>query len=195
MALQLNDIKKAAVFKQLATKSFYETGLEFGFDKHYDSKLNITNAAYRVYQQLRKSPSEYGISQEVVDMVEKAVEDRKVQGKKSPIQFDPNLKKINVDDIKSVVLTGRAKAARLLDEKMNMLAASKKKLDKENIVSLAKVFGIYFDKSQIIQGEATEHIAVLSKNINDDMSAEDAMSALLKFREKAMIEKFDKDTE
>lgn len=193
MALQLTDINKAAVFKQLASKSFYETGMEFGFDKHYANKLGVTNASYRIFQQVRKDPVKYMIQPETLILVEDAVEQRKVQHTRNPIIITPNLGRLDVNDIKAVVISGRGKAAKLLDAKMDMLGSSKKKLDKENIVSLAKVFGIFFDKAQIVQGEATEHIAVLSRNINDDMSPEEAMKTLLKFREKSMIEKFDKE--
>ena len=54
---------------------------------------------------------------------------------------------------------------------------------------LATTVGILFDKGQIIQGEATENVAVLAK-IKSDMSPEEMMDAVLKMRE---IHQVDKD--
>lgn len=71
----------------------------------------------------------------------------------------------------------------LINKKLDHLGKDKKSLDKVGIGELAKVAGILFDKGQIIQGQSTENIAVMSKNIKTDMSPEEAMEVLLNMRE------------
>jgi hypothetical protein len=73
---------------------------------------------------------------------------------------------------------------------MDMINSNKKMLEKENLVSLAKVFGIFFDKSQILQGQATENIAIKAK-ISKDMSPEESLEELLKMRESRQADQYD----
>lgn len=57
------------------------------------------------------------------------------------------------------------------------------KLAKTNIVQLATVFGIMTEKSQLLSGLATEHIAIHAK-IDVNMTADSALAELNKMREK-----------
>jgi len=193
--MKITDARKGEVFKSLATMSYIEVGRHFDFDKHYKNDASVRNAVYRTYQEVLSDPKKFGVNDEVIDLVKQSLKTRSIKRTKtaSPVEEDIKMSPIDRNDLKGMVMTGRNKAAGLLDKKMDMLAKSPKKLDKENIVSLAKVFGIYFDKAQIVQGEATENIAVLAKNVDENMSPDDAMSELLKMREKTQEDKYSKD--
>src|SRR3990167_5942741 len=60
--------------------------------------------------------------------------------------------------------------------------ASKKARQKIGIGELAKVYGITFDKRQLIEGKATEHVALMAK-ISEDMTPASAIETVLKMRE------------
>jgi len=185
--------KKGSFFRALATQSILDAAVDFGFDKYFADKKSTRNAAYRVYLEVKSNPGKFGVSDELVKIVSDSFETRKVKrGKAELVAERPNLSPVDAKDVKGLLIAGRDKAAQLIHSKMDYLSAHPKKLQEENIVSLAKVFGIFFDKAQIIQGEATEHIAVLSK-LDDNIKPEDAMMALLKMREKVIEEKFNKE--
>lgn len=184
--------RMAGCFKALETKTPFEVACEFGIDKYFDSKKDITNYMYRMYLQIKNDPGKYGISEEKAMQIQDAVQRRNTNKSSVLIQeeVEEKLSNIKEADIKDIVIIGRNKASILMDKKMNMLLKSKKALEKESIVSLAKVFGIYFDKSQIVMGQATENIALMAK-VDENLTPEQAMDALLKHREKTSAEKAD----
>jgi hypothetical protein len=190
--MRIQDNQKGEIFKALATKSLVDVGYDFELDKKYAGKTGVKNAVYRVYQQVRKDPETFGVTPEAVDMVEKAMAIRQAESQKKSLEDVEAGKQpvLNPEDMKQITVGGRNKAAMLLHKKMDRISKSNKMLDKENIVSLAKVFGIFFDKAQIVQGQATEHIAVMSK-ISDGMTADEQMEALLKMREKTIEDKYE----
>lgn len=188
--MTFSDVKKGSIFKALATKSFKEVGYEFELDKYYKGETAVKNAVYRIYLQVRSDPEKFAISDDLVQLVVQAIEDRKSSGRRpSEMQAAPPSDLIDASDMKQVILGGRNKAAMLMHKKMDRISKNNKLLDKENIVSLAKVFGIFFDKGQIIQGQATEHIAHMAK-IGDDMTPEQQVDALLKMRQKNQEDKY-----
>ena len=63
-----------------------------------------------------------------------------------------------------------------------MLNKSRKALNQQSLPALTTAFAILFDKSQIIKGEATEHVAVMGK-IDSDIKPEQAIDMVLKMRE------------
>ncbi|HRF71120.1 MAG TPA: hypothetical protein PKV66_06795, partial [Candidatus Pelethenecus sp.] len=87
-----------------------------------------------------------------------------------------------------LLLSGRKKAFQLLNLKMDRVMRNNKSIDEIGITALAQTFGILFDKTQIVSGEATENIAVLAK-IDKNMSSEDALASILKMREANNIDK------
>lgn len=184
--MTLTEIQKGSIAKALIDKTLYEVGLDFGFDKHYKDTKAVKSAVYRVYQQVKVEPERYFLTPEVMDMITDVVSKRVV----APQQGSLREKNEALDnkDIRELVLTGRDKAMRILNTKMDMISRSKKKLDAVSITALAQTAGILFDKGQIIQGEATENVAVLAK-IDKDMKPEDALSMVLKMRELNQVDK------
>jgi len=190
--MKLSVEKKHAIFKALATKPLLEVGMDFDFDKHYANKANIRQGVNRVYKEVLVEPEKFGITEEVVDLVKEGMASRKSMTTKAPIAPElDDMKSVDSSDIKGLIQGGRNKAAVLLHKKLDSISSSKKKLDEVNINHLATVLGILFDKGQIVQGEATENIAVLAK-VSDSMTPEEQMEALLKMREKIIADKHDK---
>lgn len=172
---KLNDDRKAALFKQLASKTLIEAGIHFDLDKYYSNPKSIKNAVYGIYNEVRANPERFAIQTETVDLVVKAVSERKVA------TIQPPLKKNN-EDVKDMILRGRNTSMMLINRKLDQLDKSKKALKNESLVSLGKIFGIIFDKAQIIQGQATEHVAMLSK-IDSNIEPGKAIDMVLKMRE------------
>ena len=189
--MTLTPAKKAGIFRKLAEKSIYETGIHFEFDKIYKSNASIRNSVYKIYQEVCQDPAKFSLSQETVDLVVDVVKNRNGVASRVPTVKEQTSEKI---DFKDLAIKGRNKALKLAHAKMDRISSSKKKLDAVSVGELAKVYGIFFDKAQIIRGEATEHVAVLSRNIKDGMTPEEALNMVLKMREANNEEKYgDKD--
>jgi hypothetical protein len=176
------------IFKMLETKTLYETGIEFGFDKHYKDSRAVNNAVYKIYQKVLVDPQKYAVLPETVEKVKAVVSSRAIASVRPETTLREKIDLSKNVDFKELVLSGRKKAFELLNMKMDRIATSKKGLDEVSITALAQTFGILFDKSQIISGEATENIAVLAK-IDKDMNSQDALAAILKMREVNNVEK------
>jgi hypothetical protein len=193
MAVNISKEKQAAAFRMLREKTTFNAAIECGFEKYFDNKRQILNYMYKLFLRVKNNPEEYSIHPKTVEEVIVAMDSRNLgKVKNGTVKFDALQKKLSDvkdHDMKEVISIGRNKSAVLLDKKMNMLLRSKKALEKESIVSLAKVFSTYFDKGQIMSGQATENIAVLAKNVPDDITPEQAMAELIKRREKELEDK------
>jgi hypothetical protein len=179
--------KEGAIVRALANKSALHVGLDFGFDKHYSSTQKVRNAVNNLYKKVRRDPSKYGISDEVMSMIASAMSTRTLTTTQNNT---PSLaeQKIDSRDIKTVVESVRGKAWRLIDKKLERYENSKKRLDEISFQQLGTIAGISFDKAQILQGKATEHIAVLGK-LDENLSPEDMLKLALKAREENAIGK------
>lgn len=194
----LDDVKKGLLFKMLAYKTLYETGLEFQLDKKYKDAKAVKGAVYRIYQEVRKDPEKYTVQEDTLKLVEDAMRSRVaapvVRNGEIIDSMGTTLREksdaLQKQDIKSLLVSGRNKAYALINTKMERIGSSRKKLDAVSIGELAKVFGILFDKAQIIQGEATEHVAVMAR-VSKDMTPEVAIDTILKMREINQVEKYE----
>lgn len=176
--MKLTDDKKSALFRVLATKSLTEVGLEYDFDKHYKTMKSIKTAVYRVYNQVRATPSIYGVSDDTVELVVKAVSGRSV----APKPTIRETTELETTDIKTMIVKGRNIAMGLINKKLDHLSRHPKALRDTSITQLGTLFGIIFDKGQIISGQATEHVAVMSK-IDKNLKPVEAIDMVLKMRE------------
>jgi hypothetical protein len=191
VTMTVTDSNKGLMFKALANKSLFEVGVEFGFDKHFKDSKGVKNAVYRIYNEVRQDPKKYLLTQEVVDMVVGIVSNRGGGAAAN----SPSLKEKNDAlanrDFKELVLSNRNQAMGLLEKKMQRVGRNKKSLDEVSITSLATVFGVLFDKAQIVQGQSTENIAMIAK-VDKDLSPDQAMELILKSREQIVESKEDK---
>lgn len=187
--MKLSDSTKRAIFKTLASKSQYATGLEFGFDKHFDSNVKITNAVNKVYRQVKEAPEKYALDAEILSIVEKGMEERRMSGKSVLVEQNNNVAVTRLEALpeRELVLGARKKVWVLLHKKLDAMAKNKRLFNSESLMSLAKVAGITFDKGQIVSGEATEHIAMKAK-IDGNITSADALGELMRFREASLSE-------
>lgn len=187
--MKLSDDKKAGLFKKLASTSLYEVGVEYGLDKHYKDASGVKNKVYQIYREVAANPERFAVQQETVDLVQAAVSSRKIANKPAPtLREKTEEAAIVANDIKGLTLSGRDAAGRLIARKLEHLESHPKALAQESLVNLGKIFGILFDKAQIIQGQATEHVAHMGK-IDTNMTPEDALAAVLRGREITQAEK------
>lgn len=194
--MNLDDVKKGCLFKMLSYKTLYEVGIEYQFDKKYKDAKAVKGAVYRVYQEVRKDPEKYFVAEDTLKTVEEAMASRLavptvrngeiIDSKGTTLREKSDA--LSKQDIKDILVSGRNKAFTLINTKMDRIGSSRKKLDAVSIGELAKVFGILFDKAQIIQGEATEHVSIMSK-ISTDMSPKDALDTVLRMREITQADK------
>lgn len=192
MAWTINSIPdktKGEMYKALANKSYAQVAVDFKIDIHYKDATGYRNAVYRIAKEVEASPEKYGVTPEVVEIVKVSAEERKSRGNQPLAEMNDSAI-LDFTDTKAVTLGGRNKAAELLHKKMDMINGSRRLLEKENLVSLAKVFGIFFDKAQILQGQATENIAIKAK-ITKDMSPDEALDQLLNMREQRQVDQYD----
>ena len=205
MTYSISDVKKAAMFKMCEHKNYNEVGVEFELDRVYKKADSMKSCVYRVFNSVKNNPGKYGVSEEEAHRVAQIVEARQREhlGVTQFRSSNPNVKDdpthemtlrerkqfIASDDIKGLVLGGRNKAAKLINEKLDRISRSKKLLDDISLGELAKVVGIMVDKAQIIQGQSTENIAILSKNIDANLSPEESLDMVLKMREVTQSEK------
>lgn len=90
--------------------------------------------------------------------------------------------KHNDEAAKLAVIEAKNDVIALLRMKAKQLMSDKDELKKQSLQQLASAFSILFDKSQLVKGEATKHVAVHSK-ISSDMTPDEMMATLLKRRE------------
>lgn len=188
MAFKLDIDKKAAIFRKLASGTLYDVGVEFELDKHYKDSVGVRNKVYAIYREVLSNPEKFSVHPDTVSLVEEAVSNRKII--KSTPKLVETQDALKETDIKSLTLDSRDKAGRLIHKKLAYIDAHPKALMNESLVTLGKIFGILFDKAQIIQGQATEHVALMGK-IDPNMSAEEAINTVMRMREVVSAEKYD----
>ena len=71
----------------------------------------------------------------------------------------------------------------ILGQKLMMIMQDDEQMKKVNLATLATVFGIMYDKTQLMQGLSTQNIALNAK-IDVNMKSDEAIEELNKMREK-----------
>lgn len=178
--------QEADIFRHLAYKSAYETGLEFGLDKTYKDAKAIRNAVTNIYNKVKKNPARYHVTEDVMKLVQAAMANRALTTTRQNISVAE--KEIDAGDIKQVVTGVRDKTWRLIDRKLTRMSKSNKKLDQIGLRELGTLAGIAFDKAQIISGQATENIALMGK-IESNINPAEALDLVLKMREATVASK------
>lgn len=178
--MELTLEREAEIVKALAYKSSYEVGLQFEFDKHYKDSKAIRNSVMNIYRKVKKSPEKYNVSTEVLSVIADAMGHRNVLGAKREVAVAE--KEIEGGSIRDLVMGVRDKSWRLIDRKLQRASKSNKRLDAVSFRDLGTLAGISFDKSQIINGQATEHIA-LKSDIPGNIDPVAALDLVLRMRE------------
>lgn len=171
------------IFKCLENKSFTETAYEFGLDRFYSSEDSMRSAITRAYNLVLDDGKRFGLQPEEVAFIQGKIQGRNV-GRKSPetVREEQTIKSL---DISSQINETRDLVASLVRKKLEYLNRNPKALKEEKLKDLGWLLGVLFDKGQIVAGQATEHIAVMS-NIPQNIDPAEAMKAILKMREESI---------
>jgi len=186
---KLTDETKGKMYKALASKSYAEVAVDFKIDVHYSSAAGYRNAVYRIAKEVENDPEKFGVTPDVVEIVKTSAEDRKSNPQANLTNPDET-GLVDFSNITEVTLTTRNKVGELIHKKLDYLTHNKKALEKVNLVQLTTAFGTLFDKARILQGEATENIAVKAK-ITKDMDPDEALDQLLNMREQRQADQYD----
>lgn len=179
--VQLSTEQEVDIFKRLAYKPTLQVGLEFNLDQHYKDNKAIKNAVTALYRKIKENPLKWGISPETVQLVVDGMAHRNMAG--INIEVSKAEKEAEGTDIKTLAFTVRDKAWRLLDKKLTRASKSKKALDAIPLLQLSTTAATMLDKTLILQGQATEHIAIMGK-IEGNINPDDALKLVLLMREK-----------
>lgn len=166
------------IFRALEDKSFSAVAYEYGLDRYMKTESSMRNAIYRVYNTVLENPSKYGIQPDKAVMIQKIVSARSFKKEPDTLRGERE----SGLDINRILLDSRDVAAKLVLKKLDYLDRHPKELKEMKLRDLAGVLATLFDKGQIAEGRATEHISVLS-NINVNMSADEALQAIFGLRE------------
>jgi hypothetical protein len=173
------------IYLALEEKTFLEVAYIFGLDRFFSNESSMKSAITRAYNLVLDNPEKFGIPSERAAFIHGVVASRNINKKPETLRED---KEVKAKDLSTELLSARDLATSLVKRKLEYLDKNPKALQEEKIKDLGWIMGVLFDKGQIIQGQATEHIAVLSK-ISDDMKPEEAMSELLNMRNQTIVNK------
>lgn len=192
---ELTQEQEREFYKLLVSHNYAEAASQIGMNAYYQGEA-LRRVGHAIYQRI--DPDKLSIDKELQEMVTTAIESRKIYKGRKPGSgnemtsveqaFQPT-ELLDPSDTKNLVVGGRNKAFILLHKKMDHLNKNKKALEATSLSQLGTLAGILFDKSQVIQGQATENISVLSKNIRDGMTPEEMLELTLRRREQTIVEK------
>jgi hypothetical protein len=168
------------IFLHLEDKNHLEVAYLFGMDRYFSTESSMRSAVTRAYNLVLENPSKYDILPEKAGYIQGLVSSRGIV-KKDPetVREENELKKL---DITGMILSTRDLAAGLVRRKLDYLDKHPKALQEEKLKDLGWLLGVLFDKGQIIRGEATEHIAVMS-SLPEHMNPDEALKAILQMRD------------
>lgn len=176
------------IFLHLEDHSNIEVAYLFGMDRYFTSESSMRSAVTRAYNLVLDNPMQHDIPPEKAAYIQGLVTARQINPKKDKDTSVRDQNEIDALDISKATLTARNLTTKLLIDKLKWLDEHPRALQEESIVNLAKVFTTLFDKGQILQGQATEHIAVLS-NIDAKMDPDEALKAIMQMRENTIAKR------
>jgi len=185
--------EKVDIFNMMLDNTIMEIGVKLGLDKTLGKRQDVVNHVYRSYKDVRDNPEKFKINSDQHKKICDTVAARSIapggRGSKKALTKEERVeveKKLENMDIKELVLSNRDKLGKLFARKLNMM--TDKDLKAMKLTEFTNPFGMLFDKGQIIQGQSTENIAVLSK-IEDGLTSKQLLEALLGQRENTITNK------
>lgn len=180
--LRLTKEEEASIFKGLVHKTGLELANEYDFGRVYKTDGAKRLAIFNLTRKIKKAPELYGISNEVVELVEEALNDRRIVH--NPLQVF--VKDREVREYKDKLEVIRDQATQLLSKKLEQLGKGKN-IETIKLSEIANVVAMSIDKYRLVKGESTENIVHFSKMNLDGIKPEDALALVLKARE-ALLE-------
>lgn len=183
---ELVEHEAGAMYLALEDKSALEVGYLFGLDRFYSKNNSIRSCVSKAINLVLDNPKRYALSPEQVGFIQgKLAARNKNQISDETLREQEEARSL---DITKQITETRDLAAKLVRKKLEYLESHPKALKEEKLKDLAWVTGILFDKGQIASGNATEHIAVLSK-IDSNLSPQETMNAIINLREQIVADK------
>jgi hypothetical protein len=176
--LKLTKEEEAAIFKGLVHKTGLELANEYDFGRVFDTDGAKRLAVHNIVKKIKKAPDLYGISREVVELVEEALNDRRIVH--NPMQVF--VKEREMLEFKDKLEVIRDQAADILSKKLEKLSG-KKNMDDVKIKEIADVMSMAIDKFRLVKGESTDNIVHFSKLDMKDISPDQALQLILRARE------------
>ena len=174
------------IFLHLEEKSFAEVGYLFGLDRYLANEASMRSAIMRAYNLVFDNPMKYDISDEKAAFIHGKVSGRGIAKRKpETVREEQEIAKL---DIATAITGSRDQAARLVRKKLDYLESNPKAFREMSLKELIGALHILFDKGQIVAGQATEHIAVMS-NLDDKLDPEAALKAIMDMREELNLKK------
>lgn len=155
--------------------------------ERYKNKKYACKQVDKVINEVRADPERFMVSADTIRLVEEALAERRLGGNKTVIttNLPKTLEEADLlDDMDVLQLVRRANRVSwlALNKKLDASLRDVRKLNATPLAALVKAAGISFDKSQIIKGEATQHISLKAK-IDVDLSPVEKLQMVLQMRE------------
>lgn len=188
----LNDQAKKKIFQDLSRMGRYQAAVHAGLDKKVKrgDKRTLERIISKVVAEVRADPKRFEIGNDMLEIVDRAMEERRVGGPgpmRDPRKFLPATPEEDMSleemPVKMLVTRANRGAWFLVNKKLEKLVKTPSLLSKVSLDTLVRTAGISFDKSQIVKGEATQHIALKAK-VDVNVSPEEKLQMILQIREK-----------
>lgn len=171
--------QEALIFKSLVHKTYKEAGHDFGIHMMFpDDDTKVTSFVFNIARRIKKAPELWGISPDVVDVVQEAMDKRSI--KKNPgLKSDLALQEESFRDKLDVM---RDTVAEMIDKKLKK-HNSVRGIDGISIRDLKDLLSMTIDKSRLMRGESTENIKKMSPLDTEKMTPEEALAVVIKARD------------
>ncbi|TSD02702.1 MAG: hypothetical protein Athens071426_417 [Parcubacteria group bacterium Athens0714_26] len=177
MKIHLTGEQKKELATSLIDMSSLDVGMAFGFNKFYKTDISIKQAVFNCWKEIKANHSLYGLSDDTVTFIERAILAKRAGKLKALIKETD----IDLSDKKEAANISSDKCWILWNRKMDYLLNNSNALKNVPLSQLAIFLGTIFDKTRLIKGEATEHIALRAK-IDEGLSAKQILEEVMKRR-------------
>ncbi len=179
------------MFLQLKEKTLIEVAYEFGLDRFLASASGMKTYVSKAYNLVLQNPVKYGVMEKEAGLIQGIVSARSLKFGHTTLKEKEEAQKFNLGDF---VQGTRDLSIKLLRKRLEYLERHPKEAATEKLRDLAWVAGLLFDKGQIIMGQATEHVAVMSR-IDEKLTPEKALEAVLALRDEFQSQKAERRDE
>lgn len=180
--LRLTLEEEVEIFKGLVHKTGLELANEYNFGRCYTTDGAKRLAIFNIVRKIKKSPDLYGVGTDVIELVQEAMDARKIVH--NPLQVF--VKDREIKEFKDKLEVIRDQAAEILSKKLEK-ATKGKNIEDIKITEVSNILAMAIEKLRLVKGESTENIIHFSKMDLSKVSPEEALNLVLRARE-AIVE-------
>lgn len=181
VAIKLTREQEIEIFKSLVDKTATESMKALGLDSMFKNDGAIRIHVYNIISKIKKAPELWGLSQDAVDVVSRALDGRKIAHKTGYI------KEREKEQFKDRLEVIRDTAADILTKKLSIINRNKQSIGEVKLKDISDVLKDATTALRVAKGESTENVIHYSKIDLDKVSPEEAMKLIFKARE-ALVE-------